>query len=369
MPDAPIQGRVDGAMVWTGTEMLIWGGTSADGSKHFADGAAYNPTTHTWRVLPAAPLGARTPLVGVWTGTEFIVWGGDAGQEDGAAYSPSTNSWRTLPALPGSTFGGTGSGMPAGDPGATAVWTGQAVQLLTWRERASQVASWSYDPARNAWTQGNPIAPRADAQISTAELVARGDTIDSWVAWSYQDSSDGIHDQVTGYTSTRSDGDWRPVAYRPALDTIGPVVDTGSAIMMGPAQLYEGFHPGPLDVVEGQLIDPNAGTTTALPARSGASRLDTYALVWTGGAALAYGSTVYTEGPGGARHLPGATAAYDPSADSWTDLAAAPLAGGESGVWTGSELLVWGLMYPAAQANGGNPDYRSTGLVFSAPAS
>src|SRR4051794_34478763 len=57
--------------------------------------------------LPAAPLSARRDVAAVWTGSEMLVWGGFAGNQaaetyyaDGAGYDPGKNRWRTLPAAP-----------------------------------------------------------------------------------------------------------------------------------------------------------------------------------------------------------------------------------------------------------------------------
>ena len=62
------------AVAWTGTEMIVWGGR-VDNSFYY-DGAAYNPVSDTWRVLPTAPGGfdARDPIM-VWTGHEAVVSG------------------------------------------------------------------------------------------------------------------------------------------------------------------------------------------------------------------------------------------------------------------------------------------------------
>src|SRR5205814_5328282 len=66
--------RVGHTAVWTGTEMIIWGGSSFD---TFNTGARYNPPTDTWRVTSTAS--APTPRAAhtaVWTGSEMVVWGG-----------------------------------------------------------------------------------------------------------------------------------------------------------------------------------------------------------------------------------------------------------------------------------------------------
>ena len=64
------------------------------------DGLAYKPSTDTWRKLPEFPLREREFPVLVWTGEELIVWGGaketlgnvhrdpPAPLHDGAAYTP-----------------------------------------------------------------------------------------------------------------------------------------------------------------------------------------------------------------------------------------------------------------------------------------
>jgi N-acetylneuraminic acid mutarotase len=68
-------GRFDHTAVWTGVEMIVWGGSGATG--HLGDGGAYDPVSDSWRALPAtfAPT-PRSLHTAVWTGTDMIVWGG-----------------------------------------------------------------------------------------------------------------------------------------------------------------------------------------------------------------------------------------------------------------------------------------------------
>jgi hypothetical protein len=73
--------------------MIVWGGY--DNEHAFGDGAAYDPNMNRWRVLPAAPISGRCQNAAVWTGTELIVWGGTEacgsyGRQlaDGAALTP-----------------------------------------------------------------------------------------------------------------------------------------------------------------------------------------------------------------------------------------------------------------------------------------
>jgi hypothetical protein len=62
------------AGVWTGDQLLIWGGTPGTYNNFFADGAAYDPATDRWHRL--APSSGRFASGAVWTGTEMLVWGG-----------------------------------------------------------------------------------------------------------------------------------------------------------------------------------------------------------------------------------------------------------------------------------------------------
>ena len=66
---------------------------------HVADGAAFDPATQQWRVLPPSGLSARAPL-SVWTGDELIVWGTSFRTKvrplDGAAYDPASDAWRPI---------------------------------------------------------------------------------------------------------------------------------------------------------------------------------------------------------------------------------------------------------------------------------
>ena len=90
---------ISGSTVWTGSEMIVWG--NADGSK----GAKYNPVSDTWTSVTTngAPQ-YRTNHSAVWTGNEMIIWGGSGygvgtDMNDGARYNPSTNTWKLLPTV------------------------------------------------------------------------------------------------------------------------------------------------------------------------------------------------------------------------------------------------------------------------------
>jgi hypothetical protein len=62
--------------IWDGTEVLFLAGSTPTQSPPAGVGA-YNPATNTWRQLPAMPF-SRADFAAVWTGSQMIVWGGYA---------------------------------------------------------------------------------------------------------------------------------------------------------------------------------------------------------------------------------------------------------------------------------------------------
>ncbi|RKH88461.1 hypothetical protein D7Y21_14610 [Corallococcus sp. AB045] len=88
-PEGIPKARWPHTAVWTGSRMIIWGGTSPNcGSEGgvCSDGAAYAPATDTWAPLrtEGAP-SARSEHVGLWTGNALFIWGGMGG---GGSHAP-----------------------------------------------------------------------------------------------------------------------------------------------------------------------------------------------------------------------------------------------------------------------------------------
>jgi N-acetylneuraminic acid mutarotase len=72
--NAPIA-RSDHSAVWTGSEMILYGGKTAQGETNTT--AAYDPAANSWRPLgfEGAPLARRAHLA-FWTGQEMLIYGG-----------------------------------------------------------------------------------------------------------------------------------------------------------------------------------------------------------------------------------------------------------------------------------------------------
>jgi len=85
--------------VWTGSAMIIWGGFNDAVGAEYNTGAIYHPGTLTWTTISStgAP-SARDKHTAIWTGSEMIVWGGyshsgDRFFNDGGRYNPAANTW------------------------------------------------------------------------------------------------------------------------------------------------------------------------------------------------------------------------------------------------------------------------------------
>lgn len=157
--------------IWAGREMIVWGGGGAcEGCPPWSGGFAYDPITDKWRELSTAPITDRANFEAVWTGDELIVWGGQAGpsgMSDGAAYDPRSDTWRTI------------SDGPL-DPRywASTVWTGK--EVLIWGgynvyapKGAQRVFGdgAAYDPDTDSWRPlpDSPLHPRCGHSAIWAE--------------------------------------------------------------------------------------------------------------------------------------------------------------------------------------------------------
>src|ERR1700690_1790219 len=72
---APFAGRSLHTAVWTGNEMIVWGGDGP--GVYLNDGARYDPAANHWTTVSLSGAAAgRDSFTAVWTGSAMIVWGG-----------------------------------------------------------------------------------------------------------------------------------------------------------------------------------------------------------------------------------------------------------------------------------------------------
>ncbi len=299
MAQSPLSGRSAMATVWTGSEMIVWGGSS--GSVPFGDGAAYDPRTDSWRTVADSPLSARQSASAVWTGTEMIVWGGRTDQaeaDDGAAYDPASDTWRRITKAPIVSGGGP-----------TAVWTGSEMIVLA-GFNSSEAAS--YDPDSDEWRMiapapGRPVSAEPQAVWTGSELIAE-------LGSPFQLSSVGF------YSYDPSDDRWS------ALPAVGLGTDKAFSVLWDGDEL--------LAIAAGQgavtsAFDPSTGTwrpVATWPPTSFAGEA-----VWTGDAALTLGT------PNEAMQL-------DPAGHTWTQTPQTDshVRAEQAAVWADGVLLAWG---------------------------
>jgi hypothetical protein len=355
LPPAPIPARSGATVVWDGSELLVWGGAARKDEDVFrANGAAYNPATGRWRVLPAAPLSPRSGQAAVWTGHELLIWGGYNSAEqltaDGAAYDPSSNSWRMLPAAPMSAR-----------TDAFAVWTGsQAIFLGGHADVFNETAGndgdgASFDPVSDTWRHlAAPYAPSGHGLQFSAVVQTDGELL-AWSEWEHtivlSPNATTAQYGADLFSYDEQDGQWRSLSTLPGVFTaISYGFWTGTAVV-ALGDNFCGGCAGPPQSGSESEFKPATGERVTLPRDP--LGVGQPAAVWTGGALFEYGPT--SEVVGGA-------AAYDPTRGAWTRIASAPPGCQNpdlSLIWTGRQVLSYcptaasgGLSFTPGRASG-----------------
>jgi len=326
---SPSGAREGATAVWTGSEMIVWGGLD---TQPRATGGRYDPATDTWKPTSTsvAPK-ARSGHAAVWTGTKMIVWGGYDGNaylSSGGIYDPATDTW-TATTIDGAPIG-------AADP--RAVWTG--TELIVWsaNQTWSTVVSGRYRPSTDTWhplaTAGAPIRQVASSVVWTGtEMIVWGGTIADECA-----SAQGA-------------------IYNPATDTWRPVTSVGaphpryghSAVWTGTQMIIWGGTIAVSTAANGAAsYDPSADAWYAITERESPSpRTLSPALFFLPDPATpGAGRMLLWGGDYGYAALTGAI--YDFVPDRWDVVAPFPVsfdsanaASSRTTVWTGREMIVW----------------------------
>jgi hypothetical protein len=89
----PLDERLSADLIWTGEEMIVWGGKQArDGPTTLVDGAAFNPETNGWKMIARFPLDGPQATRAVWGDGEMIV----VSPNGTFGYDPMNDTWRTI---------------------------------------------------------------------------------------------------------------------------------------------------------------------------------------------------------------------------------------------------------------------------------
>ncbi len=136
--DMPVH-RFYHSAVWTGSEMIIWGGG-------YKSGARYNPASDSWVPLPFenAPV-QRSRHHAFWTGTEMLIWGGfqDGRLNSGGRYSLENDEWININL----------TDAPAARAGHQSVWCGSKMLVIGGSGESTSLDSTGYDPVSDVWSE------------------------------------------------------------------------------------------------------------------------------------------------------------------------------------------------------------------------
>jgi hypothetical protein len=319
--------------VWTGSEMIVWGGRTEAGA--VADGASFSPTAGTWTAVgtAGAPPAARTDHAAVWTGSvaggRMIVWGGfdEAGPASGGAlYDPVADAWTAM-----ST-----TDAPSGVGRGNVTWTG--TRLVVWGGLGPDGAPVGegaiYDPAAGPAGTWTPMPTTgAPSPRSEHSVVAVGSLVVVWGG----SGADGLP-LGDGAVFDLTSGLWEPL--NPSGAPSARRLHTAVALPNGEVVVWGGSDDAG-ELATGARYDPATGAPwTALPLENAPSPRLGHAAVAIGARLLVWGGLDVVQARTGGVFSPAAGAS---GAWTLTSTAAAPAGQFEpAAVWTGSELLVWG---------------------------
>ena len=169
--------------IWTGTEMIVWGGF--DNFTYFNTGGKYTPSTNSWVATSTANAPtARDAHTAAWTGSEMLVWGGyfNDGTEQwldtGGRYSPSSNTWVATNVV----------NAPTARSIHSAVWTGS--EMIVWGGNNGDIgfpydlnSGGRYNPSTNDWTPTSILNAPCIRRLPTS--VWTGSEMIVWGGFSY----------------------------------------------------------------------------------------------------------------------------------------------------------------------------------------
>lgn len=268
--------------VWTGKEMIIYGGKTNKQSTILNSGYKYNPKTNQWTSISEKAAPFRYGHAAIWTGKEMIIWGGFSAQKNietwqnsGALWNAAENKWQTLkpPFGPDATYHNL-----AERAAQTLVWTGKEIIIWGGATKTAALDGVIYHPETNTW---------------------------------HRISRRGAPFRKEGHTAVWADN---------------------KMIVWGGIDLNRNR------TSEGAIYDPETNKWTQMDTQNAPRARESHAAVWTGSDMIVFGgfeNSFNTNGSGGI---------YNPKTNSWQNLVTevAQARRGHSVMWTGDEMLVWG---------------------------
>jgi hypothetical protein len=303
----PLGFRSEPHVIWTGREMIVWGGRSSANYQEalLMGGAAFDPLTSQWRVLPEPPLVGPDLTAVVWADDRMIM----ISRQATLAYDPDSDEWTRL---------GDGPQYGPRSPGLT-VWTGEVV--ATWAPLGIRV----FDPAIGTWTTlpdpgfGGPDRWQGALRVIDGRLYAVGSgllVVAEWTGseWRRLPDPPGVsYGTMEPASSTARSGvvDGRLIVWGGEVAfAYDPATDNWSQIAAPPYSSHLFWDVGLLEIDERLLLP------------------------------LGHNSLVYDDATDQMVRV--ASVIYDSATDRWESVVL-PGDGNETQmVWTGEEVLSWG---------------------------
>ncbi len=322
---APEQ-RTDHTAVWTGTEMIVWGGDDGN-SVAKNSGGRYNPSSNTWVETSTnqAP-SAREQHTAIWTGTEMVIWGGLTGAPlfetlgDGSKYNPQTDTWILISDV----------NRPSARVGHTVIWTGS--EMIVWGgfsciacANGELGTGAKFNPATDTWSEITTInAPLARGNHSAiwtgSKMIIWGGQNDTTLL-----NTGGIYDPAAdSWTSTT-------LVNAPSPRRCHVGINATSEMIIFGGQTDPSIGCGLSSTNTGYRFDVTANVWSAMSDAVISSSFAGPAAVWSGDQMISWFDNV------GGR--------YYPTTDTWQGISTegAPSARRKHTlVWTGTRMIVWG---------------------------
>jgi hypothetical protein len=266
VPASPLSPRTGALGLWTGSEVLLIGGSDAapcppsascvpPDVPPLADGAAFDPQARTWRRIADSPVPFEWGQAVIIRTTAYFWIPGSPGRPNAEraflAYHPRQDRWQELP-------------LPAGDADRFhgIVEAGDTVVAYTGTDEQGEQPDLVFDPATGSWSElpPDPLSPSFDRSM----------------AWSGQELLLFDHELVPNPGSERpsitraaaldlESGSWRRLPDSEILASGPWVIDDGRLInpMLGGAD--GGDNTWGRTYPYGGILDPASGGWSPLP--------------------------------------------------------------------------------------------------------
>ncbi len=298
--NTPPSGRSQHTAVWTGAEMIIFGGNSSRINAIYDDGARYDPAMDRWTPLPKenAP-SARFAHTAVWDPNynRMIVWGGanaNATLGDGGSYDVLQNYWIPIPVSPVISARSYHSAIVLGTT--MVVWGGTSIPT----GGGALNTGGRFDVITMQWT-----ATSTGANSPAARYVHRAIVTDTeMIVWG------GAASGATYFNNG--------ARYNPATDAWAAMATPALATRYAHTLVWTGARMiawggvGLSTYSDGAMYNPTNNTWTAMATATGVAGRYYFSGVWTGGEMIVFG------GSNSAGAQIGDGGRFNPTTNQWT---------------------------------------------------